>query len=214
MPGMPQGRDINEAGQKSVTLVTVADDRTISIEARPTSVAQFERVSVDLGGVADWAEAVAAIETELGRARAAAPSDHLVARVTLSGVLPLAWTLRRDADALRAEIEFRASGLGGVWIDKVEIGCRAPGEGGEAAPGDPLAELRALVHRDVLASPAFRAEMAEIVADLSRKLPKECRDAVLGADDLGAESVLAHLLAEGAEDVLARLREPAGTETD
>ena len=53
-----------------------------------------------------------------------------------------------------------------------------------------------------------------LAADLSRKLPKECRDAVLGADDLGAESVLAHLLAEGAEDVLARLREPAGTETD
>ena len=44
MPGMPQGRDINEAGAKSVTLVTVRDDRSIHIE-RATSIAQFERVS-------------------------------------------------------------------------------------------------------------------------------------------------------------------------
>jgi DNA repair exonuclease SbcCD nuclease subunit len=30
MPGMPQGRDINEAGEKSVTLVTVNDDRSLA----------------------------------------------------------------------------------------------------------------------------------------------------------------------------------------
>ena len=50
MPGMPQGRDINEAGEKSVTLVTIRDDRSIEIEERLTSVAQFERLSVDLAG--------------------------------------------------------------------------------------------------------------------------------------------------------------------
>ena len=44
MPGMPQGRDINEAGEKSVTLVTIRDDRSLEIEERLTSVAQFERV--------------------------------------------------------------------------------------------------------------------------------------------------------------------------
>lgn len=32
MPGMPQGRDINEAGAKTVSLVTIADDRTITVE--------------------------------------------------------------------------------------------------------------------------------------------------------------------------------------
>jgi len=39
MPGMPQGRDINEAGAKSVTLVTIRDDRSIHIEERATSIA-------------------------------------------------------------------------------------------------------------------------------------------------------------------------------
>jgi DNA repair protein SbcD/Mre11 len=37
MPGMPQGRDINEAGAKTVTLVTVNDDRTLTVEERLTS---------------------------------------------------------------------------------------------------------------------------------------------------------------------------------
>ena len=32
MPGNPQGRDINEAGPKSATLVTIGDDRKITIE--------------------------------------------------------------------------------------------------------------------------------------------------------------------------------------
>ena len=32
MPGMPQGRDIGEAGPKTVSLVTVGDDRSIVIE--------------------------------------------------------------------------------------------------------------------------------------------------------------------------------------
>ena len=34
MPGNPQGRDINEAGPKSATLVTIGDDREITIEER------------------------------------------------------------------------------------------------------------------------------------------------------------------------------------
>ncbi|WP_239506706.1 metallophosphoesterase family protein, partial [Proteus mirabilis] len=54
MPGMPQGRDIGESGLKTVSLVTVRDDRTILIEERPTSIAQFERISVDLSNLDSW----------------------------------------------------------------------------------------------------------------------------------------------------------------
>ena len=55
MPGMPQGRDVNEAGPKSVTLATIDDDRSIGIEERVTSVAEFDRIFVDATGVDDWA---------------------------------------------------------------------------------------------------------------------------------------------------------------
>ena len=65
MPGNPQGRDINEAGPKSATLVTIGDDRKIKIEERSTSVAQFERLRVDLAGVDDWREVLERIDKGL-----------------------------------------------------------------------------------------------------------------------------------------------------
>ena len=48
MPGMPQGRDIGEAGPKSVTLVRVADDGAIDCHPHTTSVAQFERIQMGI----------------------------------------------------------------------------------------------------------------------------------------------------------------------
>ncbi|WP_204351024.1 hypothetical protein, partial [Serratia marcescens] len=69
MPGMPQGRDIGESGLKTVSLVTVRDDRTILIEERPTSIAQFERISVDLSNLDSWPAVLDGIERAVEAAR-------------------------------------------------------------------------------------------------------------------------------------------------
>ena len=53
-----EARDINEAGEKTVTLVTVNDDRSLTAEERATSFAQFERISVDLSSAVRWREAI------------------------------------------------------------------------------------------------------------------------------------------------------------
>ena len=105
MPGMPQGRDINESGVKSVSLVTVADDLSIRVEQRFTSVAQFERVELNTSDIGDWPVLAREIGKALERARADAASDHLVARVHLTGTSPLAWRMRRDVDLLKAEAD-------------------------------------------------------------------------------------------------------------
>ena len=81
MPGMPQGRDINEAGPKSVSLVTVRDDRSVLVEERLTSVAQFERVAVDLSDVEDWAGIAGAVRRGLECEREGARSEHLIVRL-------------------------------------------------------------------------------------------------------------------------------------
>ncbi len=215
MPGMPQGRDINEAGAKSVTLVTIADDRSIRLEERLTSVAQFERVSVDLGGVDEWGGIAAAVDAALGPARDAARSEHLVARLRVTGTTPLAWRLRRDLDLLKAEADDRASVLGRTSIEKIEVDCAAPSAGapGGAAlpPGDPFAELRRLIDDDILHSDAFRAEMAAVAEELRLALPPECRG-LLGSDPAGFDAALAAIVADGAQDVLARLHGTAATE--
>jgi DNA repair exonuclease SbcCD nuclease subunit len=203
MPGMPQGRDINEAGAKSVTLVTVGDDRSIHIEEHVTSVAQFERVEIDLTGVSDWRDMVGVVERALGVARDKAVSPHLVARLKLTGATELAWRLRREPELLNAEAESRAGSMGNCWIERIDVACLAPTQpGGDAA--DPLLDLRLLMEAEVRESSAFRSEVGEIADELRLQLPSECR-AMLGLDEAAFERELGELMREGTEDVLAKL---------
>ncbi len=203
MPGMPQGRDINEAGAKSVTLVTIGDDRSIFVEEHVTSVAQFERVEADLTGVADWKDIVRVMERALGGARDKAASPHLVARLTLKGATELAWRLRREPELLKTEAESRAEAIGRCWIERIDVACRAPEQaGGDAA--DPLLDLRRLMQAEVRESAAFHREIADIADELRLQLPAECR-AMLGLDEASFGRELDELMREGTEDVLARL---------
>ncbi|WID99669.1 DNA repair exonuclease (plasmid) [Bosea vestrisii] len=208
MPGMPQGRDINEAGAKSVTLVTIGDDRSIRIEERITSIAQFERVAVDATGIDDWRDLVALLARALEQARGDVASEHLVARLRITGATPLAWRIRRDLDLLKTEADDRASVIGSCWVEKLEVDCRAPGMvAGSSA--DPLTELRRLIDEEVIGSDAYQAEVAAIAEELRTQLPQECRS-LLGSDEEAFKATIAALAKDGSEDVLARLH--AGAE--
>lgn len=213
MPGMPQGRDINESGAKSVTLVTVADDGTISTGERVTGLARFERIGADLSGIDDWREMAEVIGRALERARAEIDAEYAVLRLHLTGVTPLAWRMRRDADLLKAEADHRAAATGRCHIEKLEIATRAPGETAPSSgiQADPLADLRQLMENRVIGSEAFRARAAEIADELRGQLPPECR-ALLGSDEAEFEALLRDLSIEGAGDVLARLH--AGAAAD
>jgi DNA repair exonuclease SbcCD nuclease subunit len=205
MPGMPQGRDINEAGEKTVSLVTVRDDRSIRVEERLTSVAQFERVSVDLSDAQDWRGAMGRIEAALGVVRSATRAPHLVARVQLTGRTALAWRLRRDRDLLLAETEQRGEGLGHVWIEKIEIATETPLPTGSSVLADPVSELGELMRRDILSAPVTLADVKHLVEDLRSELPAEIRS-FAGSDEAELDSFVELLLAEGSADILARLR--------
>jgi DNA repair protein SbcD/Mre11 len=207
MPGNPQGRDINEAGPKSATLVAISDDRKITMEKRLTSVAQFERVRVDLASVDDWRDALKRIEKALLAARAGALSEHLVGRLVLTGATPLAWRLRSDADLLAEESRALGAAIGKTWIDRVELDSVAPPRANESAPsGDPIAELHALMETEVAQSKAFQDALGEIAEELRRNLPAGARDGLLGGDPGELAKILRAVAREGAEDVLAHLR--------
>ncbi|PDT28663.1 DNA repair exonuclease [Rhizobium sp. L9] len=205
MPGMPQGRDINEAGVKTVSLVTVADDRTVTVEERRTSIAQFERVNVDLTGVDDWREAAMMVETALMAQRDRTASPHLVARLRLSGRTPLSWQLRRDVDLMQAEAERRSDAIGRTWIEKLELAFEAPSIPADAVAADPVVELGALMRDEVITRSGFRDEVREMVRDLLADLPPESR-AFAGQNEAGFERFIDCLLADGAEDIAARMK--------
>ncbi len=204
MPGISQGRDINEAGAKSATLVTIQDDRTIQVEEHFTSLAQFERVDINVTGIDDWRDLVATMSRSLEQARNGVPSEHLVARLHLTGVTPLAWRIRRDIDVLTTESQERASVVGACWVEKLETSCQPPRAATTVESSDPLLELRRLIEGDVIDSDAFKAELAVAADELRKKLPVECRD-IFGSDEAAFRDNLALLARDGMEDALARL---------
>jgi DNA repair protein SbcD/Mre11 len=208
MPGMPQGRDVNEAGAKSVTLVTVADDRSVRLEERVTSLAQFERVGVNLDGVDSWPALAAAMSKALEEASGAIRSERLVARLSIRGATPLAWRIRRDRDLVETEAIERASAIGNVSIEQIEIDCAAPGAPIDAA-ADPLIDLRALIAAEISPSAAYQAALSDMARELQAQLPHEARRA-FGEDEASFKAILAKLAEEGAEDVLARLHARSG----
>ena len=210
MPGIPQGRHIGEDGPRSVTLVTIAEDGRVDLEERVTSIAQFERVLVEVTGLTDWPDVVATLEMSLRQAREAAVCEHLVARLEVAGTTPLASRLRRDADWLLDEARQVAASLSGTAVEKISIEAQSPARPEKAADYDPVSELQDLIAGEVLGSETFRAEVRAIVTDLQQRLPPELRDS-LGESEQAIEETIARVILEGGKDVLARLEgvEPA-----
>lgn len=205
MPGMPQGRDIGEAGPKSVSLVTVSDDHRIVIEERPTSVAQFERIPVDLTDAATWSEIVDRIEREVVAVRDATPAPHLVGRLALGGRTEMAWRMRRDRDLLQTDVEHRLGSSGGTWIDKIEIGTE-PARGATPAGGtaDPVDELGTLIRDEILSRHEVRESVAALVKEIRDDLPPEARR-FCGDDEAVFERFVDRLLGDSGEEIVARL---------
>ncbi|OHV72132.1 DNA repair exonuclease [Ensifer sp. LCM 4579] len=214
MPGMPQGRDINEAGVKGVTLVTIDEDGDLFLDERPIGTAVFERLRVDLTGVADWRGMLDMVGRKLSLLRHGLPANNVIVRASLSGTTSLAWRLRRDADLLEAEIANIATALGGCWIEKVEILCRE-GRNDEGRPGaDPMGELSALVEGDVLPAFAFRSEMKSVAEELLQQLPAELRS-LLATDEGGFDELVRDAALAGSADVLSHLHgRSAGEDID
>ena len=203
MPGIPQGRDINESGVKSVTLVTVQDDRTIHVEERCTSIAQFERVNLDVTGIETWEELALGIGRILRNARHGVTTEHLVARLHLTGATPLAWRVRQDIDILTEEARQQASIVGACWIEKLETSCQSSNAIAEGS-SDPLLELSHLIESEVIGSDVFQKELVRIADELRRKLPVECRN-IFGSDESALKDNLMLLAREGTEDTIAHL---------
>ncbi|MEI2301668.1 metallophosphoesterase family protein [Ensifer sp. MJa1] len=209
MPGMPQGRDINEAGVKGVTLVTVEDDGRIGIAEQPIGIASFERLDVELSAWSEWRDMLDGVKQALLRVCDVAPAENVIFRLTLSGATPLAWRLRRDADLLRGELDNIAAGIAGCWIEKVELACRVP-EAERSGALDPVDELAALVQSDVLTAHGFRQEVRAAVEDLLQQLPPELRQ-LLAPDEEAVERLSFDAGASGSADVLAHLHGGEGT---
>ena len=204
MPGMPQGRDIGEAGPKSVTIVRVGDGGVVDCRPHPTSVAQFERISVDLTAVTDQQDVAERIGVGLAHARAGAESDQLVVRLELRGKTELVWRLRRDPELVKAEAIHRAGTVGRTWIEELEL---AVSSYGDTAVG-PIGEIAETIRQGIAPSASFQQSALEMVEDLTKALPPAARN-VFGDSEEIRKKIVQKLICEGCDSVLAHLHETA-----
>lgn len=203
MPGIPQGRDIGEAGPTSVTLVDVADDNTVSLEERTVAAIRFDRLEVECSGTSDWQDLLTLLEAEIRRiGQASRAESHLVIRPVLRGTTPLAWRLARDHDRLAEEARAFAAAAG-IWIDKLELRLNADDEGTIVTPGLP-GELAGMMLNDLPQDPGLEAALVSAARELLRDLPPDARD-ILGQEEGEVPARCRELLREGIPSTLARL---------
>lgn len=201
MPGIPQGRDIGEAGPKSVTLVEVGDDHAIQLHSRNVASLRFERLAIDCNGAEDWPTLIAKLESALQDA-ASRPREeaHLVLRPVLTGQSAMAWRAARDQDVLFEEAQSFASVLA-IWIDKLELRLQPDSA---QSPAGLAPELLALMRQDSRQDPQLQRQLSEELALLKADLPPELRDS-FGADPDEEVNLVNDLMKEGMEALLAHL---------
>ena len=207
MPGMPQGRDISEDGPKSVTMVIVGNDGSVDFQLRHSSIAQFERLTVDLTGTTDWSLMVERIDLGLKQLRDSVKSEHLVVRLELQGESALAWRLQRDLDVIKGEADSRAQIIGRTWVEKVELNVRSETN----HPVGPVSDLATKMLGPIARSEELRREANRLAKELESLVPPEVRF-VLGDDQTSRNKILQLLISEGCEAVLAHLSEGATME--
>jgi DNA repair exonuclease SbcCD nuclease subunit len=206
MPGMTQGRDIGEAGPKSATIVTIADDRTLAIAEHQVSGVEFQTVEVDVSGAQTWQDSLRAIDACLSGARSKATSETLIARLRVKGMTPLSARLRWDRTLLLAEAERAADALRRTFVEKLDICVTDPHGTTQAGDQNPVPELRQIITNEVLSSESYREALLLLADELKRELPPDCADRLRGDPTVVCE-LLDQLATDGAEDVLARLQE-------
>lgn len=201
MPGIPQGRHINESGAKSVTLANVSSEGVLELEERTTGVVQFERLPIDLTGTEAWEDAITRCETALRDKMKEVGAPHVVMRVECSGITQTAGKLYRDIDILEEELNLIGNRAGSVFIEKIVLRCHADRMETKSAAVDPMTELYRLMHAPGDAKETIEGNLRALLQDMQKKLPPDLRD---DFDDNDGDLLSAYLN-DGAELISAYL---------
>lgn len=201
MPGMPQGRDIGEAGAKSASLLSVVDGR-IEVAEMPTSVVEFTAATLDISDVESDDALRAVLRDHLRATADTIISDAGVVRLTLIGTPSRHWQILRDHDIWSETAAALMRDTGRLWLDKLRLEIEAPGEAVRAGSAtDELATLMTAIRAEPGFAAAARVEIEEVIGDL----PQAVRVAVL-PDEATAAALTDNLSFDGARRVLARMK--------
>lgn len=122
-PGNLQGRHIRETGRRGAVMVTVDDDRSVSVERLFIDVLRWEHVTVDVSRCHSIQDVAASVSVQLG---ALLEEDSHVARavrVTVTGTSPAHGELSSMDGHLRANVLAAIASIDNdkLWLEKVRI---------------------------------------------------------------------------------------------
>ncbi|MCY3675027.1 MAG: DNA repair exonuclease [Paracoccaceae bacterium] len=206
MPGIPQGRNIGEDGEKTVSLVSVDETGITELQQVSLSVLQFERVKVDVSDTIEWRELVETIHKSIQQLVQTLSHKIYVLRLHLLGTTDLNWRIRRDSGILLEEARRIVDDNHEFWIEKVEINTqgKAINDNKKAYVGA-LADLAFL--EDAGIPHSVLREIEDYTETILRALPASSKK-VLGETEDERNKIVEELLKEGISDTLAYLRNP------
>lgn len=200
MPGIPQGRDIGEAGPQSASLIEVGEGG-LTVSPLPTSVVEFSALSVRVDGCASDDAVRDQIRRHLTDFARELTSDSAILRVTLCGATARHWQILRDADAWTQTIQDMALETGRLWVEKVSFDI-APAS--DAPDNSATGELQAIME-DIRQEDAFAASLEAEVVSMINELPATLRAALLPSE-AQAKALAQDLTEQGAAHILARMK--------
>ena len=201
MPGIPQGRDIGEAGSKSASLLKI-ENGAIDVVEVPTSVVDFIQTTLDVTEAENDDALRAMLREHLSEQRNEINAPTGVLRVTLKGRPARYWQIVRDRDVWLEQVTDIARAMGDIWIDKLLFDLSAPEtvEDTVSATNELWSTMEA-----INSEPGFAAIAQQEVETILQDLPATLRERMM-PDETARDALVEKLAKAGANRVLARMK--------
>ncbi|SFR32218.1 DNA repair exonuclease SbcCD nuclease subunit [Yoonia tamlensis] len=197
MPGIPQGRDIGEAGPQSATMLCI-NDGAITVHEIPTAAVVFQQVACDIS-------ACTTDEMLRDKLRATLRDQHAqasnsIVRLALTGQSDRHWHILRDQALWVETARSLAQEIGQVWIDKISFDLATPA-GNTVGATDELAQIM----QAMCAEPGMIAALDDVVDTTLSELPAQMRAALLPDKD-AAGRLAQNLAKSGCAQIVAQMK--------
>ena len=203
-PGNIQGRHIRETGPKGCMVVSVDGSGPPEMAFLRLDRIRWERVEVDVEDADDAYDAVSKSCAAALGCLSENGGRPMAARLVLSGRSAAHDALSGDPEKWlnQLRLDLFDAGGGSLWLESVEMRTLLPADR-EGIPDGPVGELLEIAGQ-AAADPTLAAEMAAVISDLFKKVPKPVRDA-LELPGLDTPESLSELAAEVRPLLLRRL---------
>jgi len=203
MPGTPQGRDIGEHGNKSVTLVCMDEHGDCELDEKTVSPIQFERIGIDIGTlnnvhVEKPDTTIRALSNEfIQRCTKLIENntevDRWIFRLDCTGPTTLLHTLRTDLEHTYEVMQLAADTLNCAHIEKIKFKPSEPDSKAnlQAQHSDSsfIEELQSVVLNNLKDEHLVRISLQEF-DDLVKLLPtKHARDLLNATPEIREVSI-------------------------